>query len=98
MRGAQAADAVRVRFDPVARADLDVARRAEVGFGHCRAEFVEEVLEAAGRDDLEDPAGAVARVSERVPLLARLEHEVSGVGVDHVVAELRGFLRGAAGS
>ena len=41
----------------------------------------------AGRDDLEDPARLVARVPERVPLVARLEDEVARAGLDDVVAE-----------
>jgi hypothetical protein len=47
------------------------------------------VLEAARSDDLENPARTVAGVPERVPLIARLERQISGVGVDHVVAEQR---------
>ena len=60
------------------------------GFEKFFEELVEEVLEAARGDDLEDRARLVARVPERVPLVARLVHEVAGVGVDDVVAEQRG--------
>ena len=46
-------------------------------------------LEARRRDDLEDPRGLVAGVPERVPLVARLEDEVAGLGDHHLVAEQR---------
>src|SRR5204862_7895226 len=39
--------------------------------------------------DLEDPARLVARVPERVPLVARLVDEVTGPRLDDVVAEQR---------
>ena len=52
-------------------------------------ELAEELLEPGRRDDLEDPAGLVARVPERVPLVARLEDEVARAGLDDVVAQQR---------
>ena len=52
-------------------------------------ELLKEALEAGGRDDLEDPARLVARVPKRVPLIARLEHEVARSGLDDVVAQQR---------
>src|SRR5919198_6668738 len=58
-----------------------VDRAAHVG------ELPEEVLEARGRDDLEDPARLVARVPEGVPLVARLEDEVAGTCLHDVVPE-----------
>ena len=51
------------------------------------AHLAEHVLEPARGDDLEDPARLVAGVPERVPLVAGLEDEVAGLGVDLVVAE-----------
>src|ERR671916_2802136 len=57
--------------------------------GHLLAELVEEVLESGRRDDLQEPAGRVTSVPERVPLVSRLEHEVARLGVHHVVAQLR---------
>jgi len=47
------------------------------------------VLEARGGDDLEDPARLVARVPERVPLVARLVDQVARAGLDDLVAEQR---------
>ena len=52
-------------------------------------QLTEEALEAGRRDDLEDPARLVARVPERVPLVARLEDEVARPRLDDVVAEQR---------
>ena len=52
-------------------------------------ELPEEVLEPGRRDDLEDPARLVARVPEGVPLVPRLEDEVTGAGLDDVVTEER---------
>ena len=49
--------------------------------------LLEEVLEAARRDDLEDPARGVVGVPESVPLAARLERQVAGLGIDDVVAQ-----------
>lgn len=48
-------------------------RPGQVGPAHEHGGLVEEMLEAAGRNDLQDPAGRVPCVPERVPLLARLE-------------------------
>jgi len=39
-------------------------------------ELGEEALEPGGRDDLEDPAGLVAGVPERMPLSPRLVNEI----------------------
>src|SRR6476620_152691 len=50
-------------------------------------QLAEEVLEPGRRDDLQNPAGRVARVPERVPLVAGLEREVAYLRVDHVVAQ-----------
>ena len=45
------------------------------------------MLEAGGGDDLEDAEGVVGGVPEGVPLVAGLEGEVAGLGVDDVVSE-----------
>jgi hypothetical protein len=58
-------------------------------FRRIRRELLEVMLERRRRDDLEDPALGIAGVPEGVPLVARLEREVAGFGVDHVVAEQR---------
>ena len=87
---AQPRDAL--RLEPRARSGRrarPAALGSKSGCGVELAELVEEVLEAARRDDLEDPAGLVAGVPERVPLVARLEHEVADLGVDDLVAEQR---------
>ena len=70
---AQRGQLIRVRID----------RAAEV------REFFEEALEAGRGDDLEDPARLVARVPERVPLVARLEDQVARARLDDVVTEQR---------
>src|SRR4051794_7863431 len=80
-------DARRIDLEPVLRRDrrhgLAGRRLHEVG------QLLEVALEPAGRDDLEDPAGLVARVPEGVPLTARLEHEVARPGHDDLAAEVR---------
>src|SRR5687767_14252565 len=53
-----------------------------------RAELAEQALETARRDDLQDPAGLVARVPEGVPLVAGLEHQVADLRVHDLAAEL----------
>src|SRR5215217_5756505 len=54
-----------------------------------RVELLEELLEACRGDDLEDPARLIPSVPEGVPLVARLEHEVTRSGLDNVVTEQR---------
>src|SRR5581483_6858106 len=64
----------------------------EVGFAVGRihvGELPEEALEAGRRDDLDDLAGHIAGVPERVPLVPRLEDPGSGFGGQDVVAEQR---------
>jgi len=84
---AEPGDALRVHVDAVARAgvceadEVGLAGRVDLG------ELAEEVLEAGGRDDLDDLAGLVAGVPERVPLVAWLEHPRSGAGRHDLVAE-----------
>src|SRR5579864_2638092 len=49
---------------------------------------LEEILEAGGCDDLQQPGWFVARVPERVPLIARLEDQVTGLAVDDLPTEV----------
>jgi hypothetical protein len=76
---AQAAGAVQIHLGAVAR--LVVLGRADA-----RGELVDVVLKAGGRDDLQDPTGAVAGVPEGVPLVARLERQVTSHDVRAVFA------------
>jgi hypothetical protein len=73
---------------PVAGPELGQLLWIELA-GHQGRQLVEEVLEAARRDDLENPAGGVVRIPEGVPLVAWLERQVADLGIDDVVAELR---------
>jgi hypothetical protein len=83
----QARDAARVHLELVAGAEL--AEDARLGLRHPAEvdQLVEEALEACGRDDLEQARGFVARVPERVPLVAWLEDQVARRSDDDVVAE-----------
>src|SRR5919109_4741023 len=73
----------------VARAERGQLIRVSIDrTAHVR-ELPEEALEPRRRDDLEDPARLVARVPERVPLVARLEDEIARPGLDDLVAEQR---------
>src|SRR5215211_9041922 len=83
--GADPRHAVHVELDPVADAEFLGVEGAVLGTG---IPVAEEVLEAGRRDDLKDPAGLVPGVPEGVPLVARLERELTGLGVDHFVAKL----------
>src|SRR2546421_6234467 len=85
--GAEPPDALRVELEPIASSEHGELWRREVGRSEPRCELIEEVLEASGRDDLEDPAGVIVGVPERVPLLARLEDEVTDLGIHRVLAE-----------
>src|SRR6267154_470889 len=49
---------------------------------------VEELLEARGRDDLEDAGRRVARIPEGVPLALRLEDEIAHLAVNDLAAEV----------
>src|ERR687897_885256 len=55
-------------------------------------ELREVALESARGDDLEQAGGLVGAVPERVPDAARLEHEVAGLRVQHLVADLHADL------
>ena len=63
-------DALRLEVVAVASAESgEVGHRRHahrLRRGHLLAHLVEEVLEARGRDDLQEPAGGVAGVPERV--------------------------------
>ena len=84
--GAEPRHAVHIELDPETDAELLGVERAVLGAG---VPLAEEVLEAGRRDDLQDPARLVAGVPERVPLIARLERELTCVGVDHLIAQQR---------
>jgi len=84
--GAEPRHAVHIELDPETAAELLGVERAVLGAG---VPLAEEVLEAGRRDDLQDPAGLVTRVPERVPLIARLERELAGLDIDHLIAEQR---------
>src|SRR3954451_8440266 len=80
-------DAPRIDLEPGLRPDR---RHGLAGRGlHEVGQLLKVALEPAGRDDLEDPAGLVARVPESVPLAARLEYEVARPGHDDLAAEVR---------
>jgi hypothetical protein len=74
---------------PVAGGELD--QRLRIDAAHVD-ELLEEVLEAGRGDDLQDPGRLVAGVPERVPLVARLEDQVAGLGHENLVAEQRADL------
>src|SRR5918999_1352105 len=69
----------------------ELCERLLIRLGHTAHvnELPEEALETGRGDDLEDPAGLVARVPERMPLVARLEDQVAGTRFDDLVAEQR---------
>jgi hypothetical protein len=77
------------QLEAVAVAELRQRHRVRLERAAQGHELAEVVLEPGRRDDLEDPARLVARVPERVPLVARLVDEVAGPGLDDVVAEER---------
>src|SRR4030095_1778643 len=66
-------------------------QHSRVGRGDAsqRDEFGEELFEAGRGDDLDDSCGLVAGIPERVPLVARLEDQVTGSAEHHVVAKQR---------
>ena len=78
-RSARTATGMRLRLglQAVALAQLTHHRRVQRPAGEGVDQLAEVVLEAGRRDDLEDPAQLVARVPERVPLVARLEDQVA---------------------
>src|SRR5437588_1477194 len=85
--GAQPRDAVQLDLDSVTVGELCHLLRVEVRRGHPRRHLVKAVLESSGGDDLEDPAGAIACVPERMPLLARLEDKVARVRIYDIVSQ-----------
>ncbi len=89
---AEPGHALDVELERVARGELAQPPGVRAG-GPAVAEHVgqlaEVVLEPAGRDHLDDPALRVARVPERVPLPAWLEHPRAGTGLDDPLAEER---------
>jgi hypothetical protein len=55
-------------------------------------EFIEALLEAGRRDDLQDPRRFIAGVPERVPLVAGLEDQVTGAGDQFLVPQQRAMV------
>jgi hypothetical protein len=53
------------------------------------AKLAEQVLQAGGGDQLQDPRRGVAGVPEGVPLPTWLEDQIPGLGVDLLVAQQR---------
>ncbi len=66
-----------VGLEAIARAELGELAGVGWSLQPCRDELLEELLEAGGRDDLEDPRPLVAGVPKRMPLVAWLEDEVA---------------------
>src|ERR1700712_5499043 len=85
----QPGDAVEVELQAVALGERGALLRRGRRGGRHPGGLREETLEARRGDDLEDPLRLVARVPERVPLVAGLEDEVAGPAEDDLVAELR---------
>jgi hypothetical protein len=54
-----------------------------------RGEVTEVLLEARGRDDLEDSAWLITGIPERVPLITGLEDKLARPSLDDVIAEQR---------
>src|SRR5919198_6263018 len=85
----QLGNALELEVMAIARAEGGQLVRVRIDRAAQVRELPEEVLEAGRRDDLEDPARFVSRVPEGVPLVARLEHEVTRAGLDHLVPQER---------
>jgi hypothetical protein len=49
--------------------------------------LVKKMFEAAGRNDLEDARRLIARIPERVPLIAWFENKVAWIGEHDFIAE-----------
>src|SRR4051794_4124651 len=77
------------RVDVELEAGRELGHAAEIAAREDRADLAEVVLEAGGRDDLDDLAGRVAGVPEGVPLVARLEDPGARAGAHDLVAEER---------
>src|SRR3954454_12532668 len=82
-------DRLGLHLEPVALVELHDRVEVRLRLRDQISELVEEVLETSRSDDLEDPRRLVAVVPECVPLLARLEDEVSRLGVNHVIPQDR---------
>src|SRR5918996_760985 len=85
----QLGHALELEVMAVARAERGQLIRVRIDRAAHIRELAEEALEAGRRDDLEDPAGLVAGVPERVPLVTRLEDQITRPSLDHVVAQQR---------
>src|ERR671912_2834258 len=73
----QPGNALRLHLERVPLAERPQRLRRRVPRPAQCNELGEVPLEAGGRDDLEDARRLVARVPERMPLIARLEHQVA---------------------
>src|SRR5689334_8121327 len=78
-----------LHLEAVALSELREGFRIGLGDAAHLDELLEEALESGRRDDLEDPARLVARVPERVPLVAWLEDQVARPGLNDVITEQR---------
>src|SRR5215217_1929615 len=85
----QLGDALELQVMAVPRAQRGQLIRVSIDRAAHVRQLFEETLEAGRGNDLEDPARLVARVRERVPLVARLEDQVARAGLDDLVAEQR---------
>src|SRR4051812_26139170 len=83
----QFGDRLGPRLEPVALDELSELLGVGVARAAHRGELAKVLLEARGRDDLQDPTGLISSVPERVPLVARLEHEVARPRLYDIVAE-----------
>jgi hypothetical protein len=83
----EAGDAVGIHLQRVARAELRERLRRGRGGAAQVDELLEVALEAGRGDDLEDPRRLIARVPERVPLVARLVDQIARAGDDDLVPE-----------
>ena len=80
---------VRVEVEVAAVSRGQRRQRLRVVLAAGLAELTEQLLDAAGRDDLQQPQRLVAGVPERVPLPARLEERSPGAGDDLLAAQER---------
>src|SRR5690242_14253421 len=85
----QLGDRLRPRLERVAPDQFSELVGAGLERAAQRGEFAEVPFEASRRDDLEDPARDITGVPERVPLVARLEDELTRPSLDDFVAQER---------
>src|SRR5215207_6270713 len=73
----QSGNALRLHLERVPRAERTERFGRGVPRSAQRNQLGEVSLEAGRRDDLEDSRRLVSRVPERVPLVARLDHQIA---------------------